>query len=105
MNSAQLTISINAKPRPIGGVFTVEEKVEVKDKSLELIVSSPQNFRYAARSASMGLTLIKKNPRVVMLATGALAPEKALESLKTPLVKTIRNRSVFGTMTWISLQT
>lgn len=82
--------------RPIGGVFTVEEKVEVKDKSLELIVSSPQDFLVRGSLGVYAFNSDQTKAARRYVGYWGFAPGSGLGQFDDPLVKTIRNRSVFG---------
>ena len=84
--------------RPIGGVFTTEQILEVKDKSLELIVSSPQNVPVRGSLGVYAFNSDQTNSSRRYVGYWGFAPGSGLGQFEQPLQKAIRNRSVFGTI-------
>jgi iron complex outermembrane recepter protein len=84
--------------RPLGGVFTNVEERDLKDKSFELILSSPADRRLRG---SIGTYLFEselqqKQRRLVGFS--CFGPGCGLAEFEDPLVTNIENRSVFGSI-------
>ncbi|MDG1463395.1 MAG: TonB-dependent receptor, partial [Gammaproteobacteria bacterium] len=84
--------------RPIGGVFTMEERVEVKDKSFELILSSPQDFSVRGSLGIYAFNADQENTARRYVGYWGFSSGSGLGQFEDPLLQEIRNRSVFGSV-------
>ncbi len=96
--------------RPLAGVFTVEQTIDVDDKSAEIILASPSQYRVRG---SLGTYLFKStNKNAQRRFTGGCQgincpgdyfvpfinlKVSGLAQFEDPLVTKIQNRSIFGT--------